>query len=300
MQKIIVVLGATATGKSTLAAKLANDLGAEIINTDAYQIYKELNSGVNKTPLSIREKIPHHFIDSHSIYDEIDMKIFQDLAREKIEEISKKNKPIIVTGGSNLYLESLIKNYEFERARDRKNIDFFDNKNYDEIYEYLYKNDPEEAIKINKNNKRRIIRAAQLFYETKKTKKEQNQNSKFVYNIFFINTILERNELYEKINNRVEEMIDNDWVQEVRKLYELDNDIKKLQAFKAIGYNDILNSIIYNNEIDIENIKKLTRNYAKRQITWNKRYDTIDININNYNYQELLDKVKKFLENNND
>ena len=296
MQKIIVILGATATGKSTLAAKLAIDLNAEIINTDAYQVYKELNAGVNKTPLSIRKKIPHHFIDSHSIYDEFDIKIFQDLAREKIKEISNRKKTIIVTGGSNLYLESLIKNYELDKARDRKNISFFDHMSYDEIYDYLYENDPEEAVKINKNNKRRIIRAAQLFYETKQTKKQQNKNNKLIYDVFFINTILDREYLYNKIDDRVEQMINNNWVQEVKKLYEFDNNITNLQAFKAIGYNDILNAIINNKNIDIENIKKLTRNYAKRQITWNKRYDKIDININNYNHQELVDKIKLFLE----
>lgn len=300
MQKIIVIVGATATGKSNLAFKIAKDINAEIINTDAYQVYKELNAGVNKISLEQRKIIKHHFIDSHSIYDELDIKIFQDLARKKIDEILSKNKNVIITGGSNLYLEAIVKNYELDKARDRKNIKYFDHMSYDEIYDFLYNNDPDEALKIGKNNKRRIIRAAQLFYETKKTKKEQNANANFIYDIFFINTVLNRDELYEKINKRVDLMLTNDWVGEVKLLFEKDENIYKLQAFKAIGYLDILNSIKNNSKIDIENIKKLTRNYAKRQITWNKRYNTININLNNFNYNNLIKKILYFLEPKND
>lgn len=295
MDKIIVILGSTATGKSTLAFKLAQDINAEIVNTDAYQVYREINKGVNKITKEKREIVKHHFIDSISIYDEFDIKIFQERAREAICEIIKKKKNIIVTGGSGLYLDSLIKNYNLSAVPERKKVTFFDDKNYDFIYNYLLEKDKEEALKIGYNNQRRIIRAAQSFYETKKTKKELNQNVDFIYDVFFINIVADREKLIKKIDNRVDEMIKNNWKDEVIDLYKKDHNVINLQAFKAIGYSDILLSYLNNQEINVENIKKLTRQYAKRQVTWNKRYDSLDIKMNEFDYNALLYKVKEFL-----
>lgn len=293
MRKVIVIVGATATKKSELAIKLAGDLNAEIINADCFQIYKELNIGINKKMIDTNLGIKQHFINSHSIYDEFNIKTFQNLARDKINQIADKN--IIICGGSNLYIESLIKNYNLDKSDDRKNIIYFKDKTYEEIYDYLYKNDPEEAIKININNKRRIIRAAQLFFDTNKTKKEQNLNNGYYYDCYIINTVLERKELYDKINQRVDKMIANNWKKEVFELIEKDENIINLQAFKAIGYKQVYDSIRYNNNIDNGEIKMLTRRFAKRQITWNKRYESNNVNVDDFNYENLLQSLKEFL-----
>lgn len=265
--KIIIIIGSTASGKSKIAINLANKYNAEIISADAFQVYKEINIGVNKPSIKELNEIKHHMINCFSIYDEFDVKIFQDYVYEIINKNIKEKKNIIICGGSNLYIDAVIKGYNLNKSLDRKSIHYFDDWEYNDIYQYVYEKDPTEAIKIGKNNINRITRVAQIIFDTKKAKSEQDtQMRNYIYDCCIINIINDRETIYQDIDNRVDKMIENNWAKEVQELFDKDNNIVNLQALSAIGYRQILESIINKTELDIDNIKKITRNYAKRQI----------------------------------
>ncbi|MGL4950561.1 MAG: tRNA (adenosine(37)-N6)-dimethylallyltransferase MiaA [Mycoplasma sp.] len=298
MKKIIVIVGATASGKSALALKLAQDLKTEIISADAFQIYKELNVGVNKPAQEALNLIKHHFIGSHSIYDEFDIKIFQDECVPVLEDLINRTKTAIICGGSNLYIDAVIKGYNLDKSHSREEITHFDNWSYDEIYQYVVDRDPDEASKLNYENKKRVIRAAQIIFDTDQPKsKLDNQVNNYVYDTFIVETLLERDILHSIINKRTDEMFDNGWIEEVQSLYSSDNTIINLKAFQAIGYRQIAESFINNIDIDRELIKQGTRQLAKRQMTWNRnRYKDINrFDPLNDDYSTLLNKIKEFL-----
>lgn len=297
MNKIIVITGPTASGKTNLAIKIAKDFNAEIINADSFQVYKEINAGVNKPSQKQMQEIKHHLINSFSIYDTFDIKVFQDEATKIIKSIQNKN--IIICGGSNLYIDSLIKGYNLNKSLSREDIDYFNDWNYDDIYNYVYERDPVEALKINYNNKKRIIRAAQIIHSTNNKKSElDNQKNQYIYDCFIIVTKMERDQLYKKINHRTEKMLMNNWNDEVQELIKKDNNVINLQAFKAIGYKQIADSIINNQAIDLEKIKQITRNLAKKQMTWCKtKYlnNKYEYDITKDDYEILKDKLNKWL-----
>lgn len=298
MKKIIVITGPTASSKSSLAIQIAKDFNAEIINADSFQVYKELNAGINKPSTKQLSTIKHHLINSHSIYDEFDIKIYQDLCNKIIDQLFKQNKNIIICGGSNLYIDAVIKGYNLNKIDARVNIHYFDDWDYEDIYQYVLEHDYDEAIKINKNNKKRIIRAAQIIHESKQKKSSlDNQFKSYVYDCFIIQTSLDRESLYKKIDERVDQMLDNDWVNEVKLLIDKDENINLLQAFNAIGYKQIYNAIIYNVTIDSDLIKKNTRNLAKKQITWCKnKYDNKYIfDCSKDNYDDLKNKINEWI-----
>ncbi len=298
MKQVIVITGPTASSKSSLAIRLAKDIDAEIINADSFQVYKEINAGVNKpTPQQLSE-VKHHLISSHSIYDDFDIKIFQDECNAIIQDILKRNKRVIICGGSNLYIDAVIKGYNLDKSPSRGQTTYFDNWNYDDIYNYVLERDQEEALKINYNNKKRIIRAAQIIHMTNQKKSEQdNQKDNYVFDCFIIETSKDREKLYELINQRVEVMIDNNWVREVEGLLEQDANITKLQALKAIGYPQVIEHIKTNQPVDIETIKQVTRNLAKKQMTWcRSKYDDKHVfKVDEDDYNELFNKVKVWL-----
>lgn len=299
MDKLIVIVGATATQKSKLALTLAQDLNTEIINADSFQVYRELNVGINKPTEQELKDIKHHFINCISIYDEFDIKIYQDWCNQKINEIHQSNKIPILCGGSNLYIDAVIKGYDLNKSDGRNEIKYFDNWSYDQIYNYVLEHDKQEALKINYNNTKRIIRAAQIIYTTNKPKSEiDNQKDQYIYDTFIIETCTERDKLYERINNRVDQMISNSWVQEVNNLYIQNPNIINLQALKAIGYKQILDSIINNNIINIDLIKQTTRQLAKKQMTWNRnKYNLVHkFDISTDNYENLINKIRNFLD----
>ena len=298
MKKIIVIVGPTASSKSSLAIKLATDFNAEIINADSFQVYKELNVGINKPSKQQLLTIKHHLINSHSIYDEFDVKIFQDLCIQLIDKILVNNKNVILCGGSNLYIDAVIKGYNLDKSMSRNKINYFDDWNYDDIYNYVLKRDYQEAMKINKNNKKRIIRAAQIIYATnqKKSTLDNNQLS-YVYDCFIIQTNIDKQLLYDKINKRVDLMLDNGWYDEVKSLLNQDLNVVNRQAFNAIGYKQIANAIVNNQAVDVEHIKKLSRNLAKKQLTWckNKYNNVYHFNVDNDDYMSLNKTIRQWL-----
>lgn len=292
MKKLIIIVGPTASGKSPLALKIAKDFNLSIINADAFQVYKELNAGINKPTIQELKEVKHFFINSKSIYDEWHLKKFKDEVYELIDN-SKEN-VFVVCGGSNLYIDSIIKNYHLVDVDETLQYINFTN---DKLYERLKKLDSEEANKISVNNRKRLEQALRIIESNNNQKKSEMDKNNFdqKYKYILISTKIPRESLYQKINSRVLEMINLGWKQEVKSLLEKDQNIMQLNSLKAIGYKEVYDSIINDKDIDIESIQKKTRNYAKRQITWIKNKFQVNIEFDNSNYQEIKKYVKDFI-----
>ena len=283
MKKVIFIVGPTSSGKSKLAIEIAKYFDCEIINADCFQVYKELNIGTNKPTIDLQENVKHHLIDDLSINDKWDIKKFKNSAENIIDN---SNKTIIVVGGSNLYIHCLANNYDLSTP-ERSNI--YSDLSSEELYDNLYSLNKELAIKIGINNKKRLERALENIKNNK-----NKSNLPIKYKTFFIFINPNRDELYKKINNRVDEMINQSWLDEIK--YLVNKYDKNLNAFKAIGYNEIIKNNLSLNELIIEKIKKQTRNYAKRQVTWCKNKFKINIlKENNLLLKEDVEKISLFL-----
>jgi len=298
MKKIIVIVGATATKKSYLAMEIAKFFNIEIINADAFQIYKEINIGINKPSIENLNSVKHHFVNEKHIDEEWNIKIFQNEATKIIPQIIKRGNIPLICGGSNLYVDALIKGYNLEDNISRNEIDIFNNKTNQELFDYIFKNDQKLLEKININNRIRLIRACQLIYFNQLVPISiKTQNNEYIYDLLIIHTIRNREKLYEVINNRTDMMVDNNWKKEVENLYFKNININELISFRAIGYDIILDSVLKKTNINIEKIKQKTRNLAKRQLTWinNKTRVDIEFNIDEDNIDLVIKKINEFI-----
>ncbi|MGL5245968.1 MAG: tRNA (adenosine(37)-N6)-dimethylallyltransferase MiaA [Mycoplasmoidaceae bacterium] len=292
--KLIVIVGPTGSRKTEISYKIAKEFNLEIINSDAFQVYKELNLGINKPSNKILSEVKHHLINNVSIFDEWNIKLFKDQAELIID---RSDKPMIICGGSNLYIHALLNNYNLLNI-GRENT--FDHLSTDELYLKLFKLDKQEAIKIGKNNKKSLTRALEIINSKKILKSDiekDNNEKKYDYFIIFSNPT--REELYEKINRRTEKMFNKNILKEIN---DLDiNKFKNTNASKAIGYKTLIYNNLELNEEILNKIKQESRNYAKRQITWIKNKFNVNYETKNYekDFNEILDLLKKFLGNNN-
>ena len=276
---IFAVVGPTCSGKSALAIKIAQIFDAEIINFDPYQCYEELQIGVAKPSQEELEIVPHHLFSFVPLNQDFTIFNFQKVFREKVKSLQNLNKNIVLVGGSGLYLRSAIYDYEFSETKivDESKYNSFSN---EELYERLKLIDPESSEKIHMNNRKRVIRALEIFDETgsKKSDLEKEQEHKPIYDITFIGLNPDRELLYQNINLRVDIMFENGLEEEIEYLYKkYDPSLKSLQA---IGYKEFTQ--VSKEEVR-ELIKKNTRNYAKRQMTFFKNQFE---NINWFNNKE--------------
>ena len=284
MNKIIVIVGPTGVGKTKLSIALAKKFNAEIINGDSIQIYKDLNIGSAKATKKEQEGIIHHLLDFKNIDEEYSVYDYQKDCRNKINEIRKKDKNVIIVGGTGLYIKAALFNYQFhEEKNNRKNYDSYTD---EELYNMLLKKD--EKTTIHKNNRQRIIRALE------KDNFEKEISSKLLYDVLFIGLTTDRKKLYSIINNRVDMMINHGLLDEVRKLYNMFPNSKALNT--AIGYKELISYI--KNEISLDEaidlIKKNSRRYAKRQYTWfNNQMNVNWFNVNYDNFNETINEVLK-------
>ena len=269
MNKLIVIVGPTSSHKTSLALKISKMLNYPLVNADAFQVYKELNAGTNKMDKDTIKNTPVYLMDCVSIYDEWNIKRFQDEAKKILANIYKAKQIPIIVGGSNLYVDALIKNYDLSSSSKRTNN--YEDMDNESLHKLLEKLDPAEANKIPANNRKRVIRALQIIEETGQPKStKDNQKSKYYYDCLVIYMDVERSKLYETINNRVLEMVELGWRKEVEDLLSKDKDLMNLQALKALGYKEVYEAIINNKPIDTNMIAQKTRHYAKRQVTWCK------------------------------
>lgn len=290
LKKVIVIVGPTGVGKTNISIKLAKKYNAEIINCDQSQMRKELNIGTAKITNDEMNGIKHHLIDFLNPEDEYSIKDFQDDAREIINNMSCL--PIIV-GGSGLYVDALINNYDLSVSKRNVNTEKkYDALTNEELYQTLYSLNEEAALKTHPNNRKRVLRYLEIVSENGNLK---TNNSKPYYNALIIFLNKERDILYKNINQRCDEMFANGWIDEVNSLmkkgYNIDN-------IKEIGYKDIkkyLYGLISFDEAK-EKIKKDTRHYAKRQITWFKnKMNCIEVINDNNAFEKIVALINSFL-----
>lgn len=297
---LVVIAGPTASGKTSLSIELAKKIDGEIVNADSMQIYKYMDIGTAKPSVEERCGIAHHLIDIVMPSENFSVAKYCELANDTILNIKKRGKIPIVVGGTGLYIDSLVNNIQFFdikpdenfRKRAKEEADAFGNAF---LYEKLLKIDPVSAKKIEVNDQKRIIRALEVYHLTKRTMTEQNELSRSVkspYNAILFAIDMDREILYERINKRVDLMMQKGLLDEVMHLLSLG--VKSTDtSMQAIGYKEIVRYI--NGEVSLddatENIKKSSRHYAKRQLTWfrrNEKINWIDADVN-----KILEKLER-------
>ncbi len=274
---IIVIVGPTCTGKSKVAVEVAKKYNAEIINGDAFQVYKEMNIGVAKPSKEDLLEVPHHLYSYVSVTHPYSIKEYQTDLRNKISEIYSRNKNVVIVGGSGLYIRAGL--FDYELSDESSNIDMskYEEMNNEELHKVLEEIDPVDAKKIHMNNRKRVLRAIEIYLESGKNKTDiiSEQKHEPIYDdCYFFTPKINRDELAIKINERVDYMVKIGLFDEVKSLYEKYG--LSSQAMQAIGYKEFLP--IFKGEMAlkdaIEEIKKNTRRYAKRQETFVKHQFT--------------------------
>lgn len=282
---IFGIVGPTATHKSELAEFMANLYNADVINFDAYQVYIELNKGTAKPSEEFLRNHPnYHLYNFRSINNPYDVATFQKDGRKLLNLYKDKN--IVLVGGTGLYLKALIYDYKFLNEESMP-IDFLKDLSNDELYLKLKDIDELDALKIGNHNRKRLLRSLYIYETHKKNKTQLNNNGKdkLLYDIKLIGINPKREILYDNINSRVDKMIENGLLDEI-------NDIKKKfkepnRALQAIGYKEFFLNLPLNDTIEL--IKKNTRHYAKRQLTFFKNQ------FNNVEwYESIIDVIKKY------
>ncbi|MBS4217659.1 tRNA (adenosine(37)-N6)-dimethylallyltransferase MiaA [Bacillus sp. FJAT-49711] len=271
MQKVIVIVGPTAVGKTNLSIEVAKRFNGEIISGDSMQVYRGMDIGTAKITTDEMKGIPHHLIDIKEPDETFSVAEFQKLVREKITEIAGRQAVPIIAGGTGLYIQAVLYDYQFsESASAHPQLELHD-KDHLELHRQLESIDPESAKKIHPNNVRRVIRALEIYENTGKTMSEmQNeQQSTYLYDTALVGLTMDRELLYSRINKRVDIMLEEGLLNEVENLYK-GGISRDSQSVKAIGYKEIYDFL--DGEISFEEaivqLKKNSRNYAKRQLTW--------------------------------
>lgn len=290
-KKLVLIVGPTAVGKTDLSVRLAKELNGEIFSVDSMQIYKSMDIGTAKIDETEMDGIPHYMIDIVEPDDEFSVSDFRDKAYEYIDEISSRGKLPIGAGGTGLYVNSLVYDLDFAEAESDEKIrekytELADKYGNQYIMDKLREIDPESADRLNLNDTKRIIRAIEIYEMTGK-KMSDNYNSFRKENDDFELVIIglnrNRQKLYERINLRVDIMMENGLIDEVKSL--LDRGFTKdMTSMKAIGYKEVIDYLEGSTEYDemIEILKRNSRRFAKRQLTWFRR----DKRINWFDYDE--------------
>lgn len=296
---VVAIIGPTASGKTALSIRLAKEIDGEIINGDSMQIYRHMDIGTAKITEVEMEGIPHHLLDIKEPTEGFSVAEYQRLVRGKIEEIQSRGKMPIIVGGTGLYVQSVL--YDFQFAKQE--IDETARENYykeldvlgpEAMYAKLVRLDAAAAATIHPNNTRRVIRALELaeLAGVSRAEEQFNRGDMPLYNHLIIGLDMDREKLYERINLRVELMMEAGLVEEVRALY--DAGIRDVQAIKAIGYKELyahFDGLVSLDEAE-EQIKQNSRRYAKRQLTYFRNKMDIEWIGNEWS------KVKSLFENN--
>lgn len=285
--KVIAIVGATASGKTAYSIELAKKIDGEIISSDSRLVYKGFNIGTAKPTTKEQEGIPHHLIDIVEPEFDYSAGIYKQDASQKIIEIASRGKTPIIVGGTGLYIDILLKNYDLPQIEpDKEFRKSLSSIPVEILYEELKQNDIEGSKNINSNDRKKIIRALEIIKITGKTLNESRGMNKQEYDVEWIGRNFDRKTLYSRIDKRVDIMIEQGLVQETENLLKKHGRIPNL--INTIGYREILGFLDnkYSLEEAKELLKKNTRNYAKRQLTWFRKNEAINWNI----YPEKLKK----------
>ena len=293
MSKIIVITGPTAVGKTKLSIELAKKYNGEIINADAVQVYKGLDIGSAKVTEEEKENIPHHLFDIKDVNEEYTIYHYQKDCREKIKEILDRGNIPILVGGTGLYIKAALYDY---KLTEEKETNTYNNLTTEELYNELLELDKD--IVIDKNNRRRLIRAINYYKENNKSI-NNNVTNKLLYDCIFIGLTTDRKVLYDKINTRVDIMMKEGLLNEVKDFYE--KGIRTKPLLNAIGYKEIYSYLDGNISLEeaIDKIKQNSRHYAKRQYTFfNHQLPVVWFETDYNNFNNTIEKVESYIKSN--
>lgn len=298
---LIVLTGPTAVGKTSLSIALARAVEGEIISADSMQVYKHMDIGSAKIKKEEMEGIPHYLIDVLEPDEEFHVVHFQEMAQEAMKEIYSKGKIPILTGGTGFYIQAVVKDIDFSQDTEKSSVrerleNLAQEKGGEYLHELLAQRDPESAEKIHPNNIKRVIRALEYYELTGEkislhNEREGEKVSPYNTAYFVLNDHRER--LYEKIDRRVDQMLDEGLVEEVRRLAQMGY-TRDMVSMQGLGYKEILANLEgeYSLEEAVYVLKRDTRHFAKRQLTWFRREkDVIWVNKPDFDYDD-----KKILE----
>lgn len=296
--KLLILAGPTGVGKSKLSIKVAKRLNGEIISADSMQVYKLMDIGSAKISKEEMEGVKHHLIDVCYPDCVFNVAIYVKLAKEKIKDITSRGKLPIVVGGTGMYIRSLIYNQKHCDAKEDKEYrDFLYNKAQENgnkyVHNLLKEVDIDSYNNIHFNNLKRVIRALEVYRSTGKPFSSFKCDKEAIYDFKYFMLNIDRGKLYGGINKRVNCMIEDGLIDEVKKLRELGY-TRSMQSMQGIGYKEVfdyLDGVLTKDEM-IEKIKKESRNYAKRQLTWfKKEEDIIYLSKDEMSEQEILEYI---------
>ena len=304
---LIILTGPTAVGKTDLSISLAKAVGGEIISADSMQVYKKMNIGTAKITKEEMDGVPHHLIDVLDPSEEFNVFLFKELAKKSMDEIYKRGHIPILTGGTGFYIQSVIYDIDFNEENGdkeyRKELEQLALlKGCEHLHNMLKEVDSKAADEIHANNVKRVIRALEYYKETgqkisEHNKEQREKASPYNFAYFVLNDL--RENVYDRINQRVDIMVKNGLVEEVTQLVN-EGYTRNLVSMQGLGYKEIIDAL--NGEITMDEaiyrIKLETRHFAKRQLTWFRREkDVIFLNKNEFNYEKeaILKYIKTCL-----
>ena len=292
-KKLIIVQGPTASGKTALSIALGKHLNTEIISGDSRQFYQEMIIGTARPSIKELKTVKHHFISSHSVLNEFNTLDFSLKAREVCANLFETKDQVVVVGGSGMYIDALtfgLDEIEADESIRQSLNQIYEKQGLDILVNELHEKDPEFCLSADLKNPVRVIRALEVIRMTKQPYSSQRKGFKndLPYDIIRFSIEWKREDLYDRINLRVDKMISNGLVEEVLGLQEF----QSLIPLKTLGYSEIFDVI--NNkcslETAIEKIKQHSRNYAKRQMTWLRRYSDVHY-LDPYSKETLISQV---------
>ena len=304
MKKPLVVLtGPTAVGKTKLSIDLAKALGGEIISADSMQVYKHMDIGSAKITEKEMDGVPHHLIDVLSPFEEFHIVRFQELAKKAVEDIYSRGRIPVFVGGTGFYIQAVTKDIDFTEGEEdkeyREELSRLAAEKGDEfLHEMLRNIDPKSAEEIHANNVKRVIRALEFYKENgfpiSQHNEEQKQNET-PYNLAYFVLNAPRELLYERIDRRVDEMMENGLMEEVQKLKDM-GCRRDMTSMQGLGYKEILSFL--EGEVPLEEavriLKRDTRHFAKRQLTWFRREsDVIWVDKDKFSFDE--EKILEYM-----
>lgn len=302
MNKVIVVVGPTSVGKTSMGIQLAKHYNGEVISGDSMQVYKGMDIGTAKADSKEMDGVIHHLIDIIDSNDNYSVQSFQSYVRNCIDDMFQRGVTPIIVGGTGLYIKAALYDYTFDgdgsnHLHMKEKYSHLDNES---LFEYLKTIDPVSASDLHCNNRQRVLRAIEIFETTGITKSQtiEKQNHICMYDTCFIGLTLDRAILYDRINSRVDKMMDMGLLEEVKLL--IDNGLTiDHQSMKAIGYKEWFN--YFNNQATLQevvgSIQQNSRKFAKRQYTWFKNQMDIEwFDVNLECFDETVNKVKLYID----
>ena len=293
MTKVICIVGPTGVGKTKLSIELAKRLNGEVINADSTQVYKGMDIATAKVTEEEKEGIIHHLFDIKNIEENYTVFDYQKDCRLKIKELEHKGKTPILVGGTGLYIKAALYDYKFE---EENTLNEYSEYTDEDLYNKLLSIDPNTEIHI--NNRKRVVRALNYYDNTNTTLSSKEKTDKLLYDVIFIGLTTDREILYDRINKRVDIMLENGLLEEAKNIY--DTNIRSKAVLTPIGYKELFEYFDGNSTLEesLELIKQRSRKYAKRQYTWNNHQIPVnwfDVDFNNFDntVKEVIDFINK-------